>query len=124
MISFLSRKILVHVYKHYHVVRETGNVSSLVFFLHRSETESVSSTSLLAVSLLGQTARMAIAPEESGGSPWQGWVLELPEAKGTVVARRLLLLLLLIKAPEVMDAAICAGSRSPSPWQELVRKES
>lgn len=63
---------------------------------------------------------MAIPPKGSGGSPWQ--VLGPLEAKGTFVAQRLLLLL--IKAPEVMAAAICAGSRSPSPWQELVRKES
>lgn len=54
---------------------------------------------------------MAIPPKESGVSPWQ--VLGPLEAKGTFVAQRLLLLL--IKAPEVMAAAICAGSRSPSP---------
>lgn len=71
---FLSRKILVHLYKHHPTERETGNVASLaIFFLHRSKAELVSSVSFLTAFLWGQTAHMAISPEQNGGSSWQGF---------------------------------------------------
>lgn len=95
-------------------------MASLAFLLlHRSETESVSPTALMQ-SPCGDRLPTWTFPQRRVGVAL-GRVLGPLEAKGTVVAQRLLLLL--IKAPEVMAAAICAGRQGlPGPGRSWLGK--